>query len=258
MIRQLLYPSKFEPINAPANPVAPTQWFAPLSEPRKIVTAAAVLIASGCTLPPQPPVVAATVPQGWYSPLSVPVTAVKRFQPEYRLPAQPPQPDYVPAHGWFVPFSQPVKAAKQYQPEYRLPAQPPTVAATIPQGWYSQLSQPQFRPQADLTRNALVSSYIFSFKTPAAAVAPPILSFFRPLSQPIFAQVKHPFNAVPISKLVFRINRKSADLDACCSGAHRPGRRQLTPPTSGRRKSLASQLGILNDHTQSRHDPRPL
>src|SRR5207237_7385150 len=115
MIRQLLYPSRFEPINAPANPVAPTQWFAPLSEPRKIVTAAAVLIASGCTLPPQAPVVAATVPQGWNVALSTPIPAAKRFQTSFGLPAKPPQPDYVPAHGWFTPFSLPVKAAKQYQ-----------------------------------------------------------------------------------------------------------------------------------------------
>lgn len=186
MIRQLLYPSRFEPINAPANSVAPLQWFAPFSEPRKIVTAAAVLIASGCTLPPQPPVVVSTVPQGWNAPLSQPVPVTKRFQTTYGLPAQPPQPDYVPAHGWFTPFSLPVKAPKQYQPEYRLPAQPPVVAA-VQVNLFPALNQPVFKPKA-FTRQL----YPFHFAPPAAAVAPPILAFFRPLSQPVFAQVKYP------------------------------------------------------------------
>lgn len=186
MIRQLLYPSRFEPINAPANPAAPLQWFAPFSEPRKIVTAAAVLIASGCTLPPQAPVVAVTVPQGWYSPLSLPVTATKRFQPTYGLHAQPPQADYVPVHGWFSPLSLPVKAAKQYQPEYRLPAQPPIVVPTQVY-LFPALNQPVFAPKT-FTRQL----YPFHFAPPAAPPVAPAMAFFAPLSQPVFAQVKYP------------------------------------------------------------------
>lgn len=145
MTRNLIYPSRFEPINAPANPVAPTQWFAPLPEPRKIVTAAAVLIASGCTLPPQAPVVAATVPQGWYAPLSLPVAVTKRFQTTYDLPAQPPVAAAAQVY-LFPALNQPVFFPKTFTNQlypfhFAPPAAPPTAPAMA---FFQPLNQPVF------------------------------------------------------------------------------------------------------------------
>lgn len=157
MTRNLIYQSRTDVILPPANPPTTVQWFAPLSEPRKIVTAAAVLIASGAILPPQPAQAAPTVPQGWFSALS-----------------------------------QPVSVTRQFQSILAVPPQPPIIVVAPPQGWYRPLSEPYFLPQATKSRTARTVSWVFSFGTPTAPPAPPALAFFAALSQPVFAKVKYP------------------------------------------------------------------
>lgn len=157
MTRWLLYPSKFEPIPPPtATSAAPIQWFAPLSEPRRLVVAAAVLAASGCTLPPQPPVAVAVAP----------------------------------SFGWFAPLSLPIPVKRQYLTEFKVPAQQPIGAPVF--GWYRPLSEPYFQPQNVRTRFALVTSQVWAFKPPAAPPTAPPMAFFRPLSEPFFKNVKYP------------------------------------------------------------------
>lgn len=192
MIRQLLYPSKFEPIIAPANPAAPTQWFAPLSEPRKIVTAAAVLIASGCTLPPQVPATPAATPSwGWFTPLSQPLPVRRQFEAGATLPAQvPTAAPAAPSFAWFNPLATPIPVKRQFRTEAGIPPRPPIGAPAY--GWYRPLSEPYFQPQSVRARQARITSPVWSFAPPAAPPAAPPMAFFRPLSDPVFAKVKYP------------------------------------------------------------------
>jgi hypothetical protein len=192
MTRWLLYPSKFEPINAPANPIASTQWFGALSEPRKVVIAAAILAASGCTLAPQPIAAPAMTPiWGWHIALSQPVAAKRQFRSDVVLPPSPPA--TVPT-GWQSALSEPARGQRRaFQPlGISIPPQPPQVAVAVPQGWFRALSEPYFPPQSVVARFARVVSPVFSFKPPAAPIPAPPLAFFHPLSQPVFAQVKYP------------------------------------------------------------------
>ena len=192
MTRWLIYPGKFEPIIPPANLGAPAQWFGPLSEPRKIVIAAAVLVASGCTLAPQPIAAPSSTPAwGWHVALSQPLAAKRQFSSEAVLP---PIPRASVPTGWQAALSEPARGQRRaFQPQgVIVPPQPPQVIVAVPQGWYRSLSEPYFQPQNVATRLARVVSPVFSFKAPAAPIPAPPLAFFHPLSQPVFAQVKYP------------------------------------------------------------------
>jgi len=192
MTRWLIYPSKFEPINAPANPVAPTQWFGPLSEPRKLVVAAAVLVASGCTLPPQQVAAPATTPAwGWHVALSQPVTRRRQF---FSDAIQPPLSPARAPNGWQAQLSELARTPrKAFQiPGLIVPPQSPTVIVAVPQGWYKSLPEPVLQAQFARTRTALVTSPVFSFKPPATPPPAPLMAFYCQLSCPVFAQVKYP------------------------------------------------------------------
>jgi hypothetical protein len=190
MTKFLVYPSLFSPVQAQSQPVAPTEWFAPFSEPRKIVIAAAVLAASGAVLAPQPIQAAPTAPSfDWFQPLSLPGKApAKNAGPQ-------PQTVLGPQVAYTFPFAQlstPLpKAAKFYQTAYDLPQQAIAAPVAAPQGWYTPLSQPLFRPQSVNQRSARLQSVIYSFAVPTAPPAAPAMAFFRPLSEPFFKAVKY-------------------------------------------------------------------
>jgi hypothetical protein len=178
MIRQILYPSKFEPINAPANPVVPTQWFGPLSEPRKLVVAAAVLAASGCTLAPQPISAPVTTPAwGWHSALSQPIAAKKKFSSDFVLVPLPP---VQAPNGWQAPFFEPSRAHRSQQIDWQYQPVPIIAPAVAPAwGWYNPFSVPT------PAKRQFYSSATWAPQVVAADPVVLVLGWQAPLSEPV-------------------------------------------------------------------------
>lgn len=159
MTRRFIYPTLFSgtpPVADPAPPVL--SWFAPLNEFRKssvIGTMLAAALAPPSLYIPQPPQVVASV---------------------------------VPALSWFQPLALPTKpTAKFFKPDWpiALTALPVVAAPTF-------IAVPLNEPVRPIPHRAWQSNVTFPPCVPAANPAPPALSWFAPLGQPVFAQVKYP------------------------------------------------------------------
>lgn len=106
----------------------------------------------------------------------------------------------MPSFRWFGALSEPRKAVVAFAALAAsgaiLPPQPTQAAPVAPAfGWYAPLAQTLFKAQVVRSFTGQFG-YQFFYGVPAAPPAAPAMAFFRPLSEPVFAQVKYPSTRV--------------------------------------------------------------